>query len=120
MVDKSIKAKVRRVKEPPYTIVVPPRRFNTKYNMFLRKFWDPEIKDTKKLYYQHQMEHIERDDEGYRLEDYAAMGASWHVACMNGGMNSVDGAMGNVSLYHWDYPPSLMLTGGDVLSLIHI
>jgi len=101
--------KVRRVSVPPYTVTGSLRRFNPKFTVFSRRFWDPPIKELIKGYYDAQMRNIALGREGYSLKDYALMAGGWHVASFQGGLITASGCRGDLGVYRWREEPAPIL-----------
>ncbi len=77
------------------------RRFEQKYDMFDRPYWDPEKKPTKVFYDGFRMDKANIKGGGHSQESFALRNAGWHVSLM--ALASGDYA-GHVDPFNWSRP----------------
>ena len=74
------------------------RRFEQKYDMFDRPYWDPEIKPMKVFYDGFRMDKANMKGGGHSQESFALRNAGWHVSLM--ALQAGDYA-GHVDPFNW-------------------
>jgi epoxyqueuosine reductase len=74
------------------------RRFEQKYDMFDRPYWDPDIKPLKVFYDGFRMDRANIKGGGHSRESFALRNAGWHVSLM--ALQAGDYA-GHVDPFNW-------------------
>ncbi len=74
------------------------RRFEQKYDMFNRPYWDPDIKPLKVFYDGFRMDSANIKGGGHSQESFALRNAGWHVSLM--ALQAGDYA-GHVDPFNW-------------------
>jgi reductive dehalogenase len=78
-------------------------RFEQKYDMFNRPYWDPEKKPTKVFYEGFRMDRANIKGGGHSQESFALRNAGWHISLI--ALASGDYA-GHVDPFNWSRPGS--------------
>lgn len=92
--------KVKRVSKPTYKVAGEVKRFNPRYTVFSRRFWDPPIARLAASY-RRSKANIARSRDWRRLKNHALVEGAWYVADFDRGYVSSSGGQGGVGLYRW-------------------
>lgn len=92
---------IRKASNPPYQVDDSIyKRFNQKYTLFSRSYWDEGIRTSEAPYASVAMERMAANEDGFTRLDYAFYRASWTV---HRALNTTTGnGEGGAGLYNWE------------------